>query len=283
MDIRLILLDIDGTLTNSRKEITPRTKEILLKAQASGITLALSSGRPENGLYKFARELEMDTHNGLFICYNGARVLNCQTGEVYFNQAMSIEEGKAVLRHLKNFDAVPIINKDKYMYVEDVFNSHIDYDGEKFNVLSYEVRGNGFMLCEKQDLEDFADFELNKILTYASPEYLALHYKEMAAPFEGRLNMMFTSPFYYEYTALGIDKAKAIETALIPLGYKKENMIAFGDAQNDISMLKLAGIGVAMGNAVDEVKAIADEVTTSNNDDGIAVVLEKHLPDSVIR
>lgn len=283
MAIRVILLDIDGTLTNSEKKITPKTKAALLQAQQSGVVLALSSGRPERGLYKWAEELDMFRHNGLFICFNGGKVINCQTGAVLYNQPMPIEDAQAVLEHMKNFRAVPIINRDEYMYVSDVFDHDIQRGTadkpDIFNVLQYETRGNGYLLCEKRDLAAFADFPLNKILTYGDPAYLQEHHAEMAAPFAGRLNAMFTAPFYFEFTAKGVDKAKAIESALLPLGYRREEMIAFGDAQNDSTMLQYAGIGVAMGNAVPEVKAIADEVTASNDEDGIALSLYKHLPE----
>lgn len=283
MTIKVILLDIDGTLTNNQKQITPKTKAALLKAQESGITLVLSSGRPDQGLYKWAKELKMTEHNGLFICYNGSKVMNCQTGEVLFNQPIPKEDAQAVLNHVMKFEVVPMISQGEYMYVTDVFQHDIRPGlpnlPEVFNVMQYEARGNGYLLCEKRDLAAFADFPLNKILTYGNPAYLQEHWKEMSAPFADRLNAMFTAPFYFEYTAKGVDKAKAIECALTPLGYKRNEMIAFGDAQNDRSMLQYAGIGVAMGNAVEEIKDIADEVTASNEDDGIALSLYKHLPE----
>lgn len=123
--IRMILLDIDGTLTNSKKQITPKTKAALLKAQESGITLALCSGRPEQGLYRWAEELDMCNHNGLFVCYNGGKVVNCQTGQVLYNQHLPIHDAKAVLEHVKQFDVVPMVAHGEYMYVTDVVNTHI--------------------------------------------------------------------------------------------------------------------------------------------------------------
>jgi hypothetical protein len=86
---------------------------------------------------------------------------------------------------------------------------------------------------------------------------------------------VFTSDFYYEFTAMGVDKAKALQTVLEKKGFTREELIAFGDAENDATMLKLAGIGVAMGNATEELKQIADRVTLSLDEDGIAEVIEK--------
>lgn len=276
-DIRLILLDIDGTLTNSKKQISPQTKETLLKAQVHGVTLALCSGRPEQGLYRWAEELEMTTHGGLFVCFNGGKVINCQTKEVLYNQPILVPDAKAVLEHVKQFDVVPTVTKGEYMYVTNVFN-HDLHIPHQVNILEYESRGNGYLLCEVRDLAEFVDFDINKILLYGQPEYLKANYQKISEPFADRLNAMFTAPIYYEFTAKNVDKATALHAALTPLGYKPEEMIAFGDAQNDISMLQYAGIGVAMGNAVDEVKEIADEITASNDEDGIALSLYKHLP-----
>lgn len=280
MSIRVIIMDVDGTLTNSQKVVTPKTKEALLKAQQHGAILILASGRPTSDLMDLARELEMDKHHGLLVSYNGSKVVDCMTMETLFNQALSVEESKAVLEHMKKFPEVrPMIDKGEYMYVNDVYHNMIMFNGEPFNVIQYESRGGKFKLCEVEDLAAFVDYPLNKILTTADPEYLQAHYKEMEAPFKDTLSCMFTGPFYFEFTAQGIDKAKALETTLIPMGYQKDEMIAFGDGHNDASMVKYAGIGVAMANAVDDLKAIADEVTLSNEEDGIAVSLYKHMPE----
>lgn len=280
MSVRVIIMDVDGTLTNLEKKVTPKTKEALLKAEEAGAILILASGRPTSGLLDLARELQMDKHHGLLVAYNGSTVIDCETMEVLFNQALSVEEGKAVLEHMKKFDRVrPMIDKGEYMYVNNVYDNWITWKGKPFDVIQYESRGGKFKLCEVDDLAEFVDFELNKILTTSDPEYLQEHYLEMMEPFKDTLSCMFTGDFYFEFTAQGIDKAKALDTVLIPMGYKREEMIAFGDGHNDASMVKYAGIGVAMENAVQALKDVADEVTLSNEEDGIAESLYKHMPE----
>lgn len=280
MSIKVIMMDVDGTLTNSQKKISPKTKEALLKAQKAGAILILASGRPTSGLRDFEQELQMDKNHGLLVCYNGSKVVDCETNEVLFNQAMSVSEGKAVLEHMKKFDRVrPMIDKGEYMYVNNVYDNMITLNGKPFNVMEYESRGGKYKLCEVDDLAEFLDYEINKILTFGDPEYLQDNYKEMMAPFDGKLSCMFTGPFYFEFTAMGIDKAKALDAVLKPLGYIQDEMIAFGDGQNDASMVNYAGIGVAMANAVDELKAIAQDVTLSNDEDGIAESLYKYMPE----
>ncbi|WP_326513795.1 Cof-type HAD-IIB family hydrolase [Clostridium intestinale] len=278
-DIKVIIMDVDGTLTNSEKKITEKTKKTLIRAQEEGVILVLASGRPTSGLMDYAKELKMDKHHGLLVSFNGAKVIECQTNKLLFNETMSVKEGQAVLEHMKKFDVKPMIDKDDYLFVNDVYDCYVQYKDKPFNVIQYESRGGKFKLCEKDDLAAFADYPLNKILTAGDPEYLKENYEEMMDPFKDTLSCMFTGAFYFEFTAKGIDKAKALDTVLIPMGYKKEEMMAFGDGHNDASMIKYAGIGIAMANAVEDLKQVADEVTLSNEEDGIAYALSKYFED----
>ena len=279
MKYKCIVMDVDGTLISSGRDILPETKEALLKVQESGVKLILASGRPVMGLVKLAKDLDMFNHHGYFVAYNGSQVIDCQTMEVLFNQALSVEEGKAILHHLKQFEVRPLIVKGEYAYVHNVYDSDVTVNGVTRNIVDHESHDNGYKLCEVDDLEGFVDFPLNKILTIGEPEYLQAHYQEMYAPFTSQVNAMFTAPFYYEYTSKGIDKTNALSTVLKPLGYHPEEMIAFGDAQNDSTMLQYCGKGIAMGNATEELKAIADEVTESVDNAGIAKALYKYFPE----
>ena len=277
--IKAIVMDVDGPLTNGKKQITEKTKEVLLKSQSKGIKLILASGRPTTGLIGFAKELEMDKNNGLLVSFNGSKVVDCETFEELFNEPMSIEEGKAVLEHMKKFEVRPMVDKGEYMLVNNVFDNKIyARNGQEINIIEYESRGGNYKLCEIDDLAEYIDYPLNKILTAGQPDYLKEHYREMMEPFKDKLSCMFTADFYFEFTAKGIDKAKALETVLKPMGINEDEIISFGDGQNDLSIIKYAGIGVAMENAVDELKEQADEITLSNEDDGIAYSLLKHIP-----
>ncbi len=278
MSIKAILLDIDGTLTNDKKIITDKTKKALMKAQENGIKLVIASGRPSKGIYKYGNQLEMENNHGLFVCFNGAKVIDCQSLQTYVDVAIDTNTCKDVLEHLKQFDVIPVLYNEEYMLVEDVYKCDVLDGDRKFNVIEYEARMNGFKLMEVDSLKAYVNTPQNKILTAGDSEYLKKVYQDMSKPFIDKLSMMFTANFYYEYTAKGIDKGNALKIVLDKLNIKPEECIAFGDAQNDIPMLKLAGIGVAMENGQEEVKKIADEITLDNNHDGIALSLEKHLP-----
>ncbi len=277
--VRAILLDIDGTLTNDKKVITSRTKEALLAAQSKGVVLVLASGRTATGLSTYAQELELSSHGGVLVCYNGAKSLNCQTGEVYFEQALTIDQAKRVLEHMKGFDVAPVIDHGEYMYVNDVYFTIPGQAAYPELIIQYEGHSNNFLLCEKKDLAAFCDFPLNKILVAGEPSYLQEHWKQMATPFEGELTSMFTAPVYYEFTPLGVDKTRALKRTFEVLGIDRSEVMSFGDAQNDLSMIEWARVGVAMGNAADVVRAQADFVTLDNNHDGIAHALEELVPE----
>ncbi|MBC2012595.1 HAD family phosphatase [Listeria marthii] len=278
MTTQAIILDIDGTLLNDDKKISTETKKALITAQQNGVKLILASGRPTTGMHLYAEQLEMEKYHGLLVSYNGAKVVDCQTKEELFNQALTVAEGKAVLEHMKNFEVKVMIDKDDYMYVNDVFDCYVPYKGEEINIIQYESRGGNFKLCEKDDLAAFLDYRISKILTAGDPAYMQENYQAMMAPFKDSLNCVFTADFYFEFTAQGIDKAKALDTILTPMGISPENIIAFGDGHNDITMVEYAGTGIAMSNAVPELKAAASSITLSNNEDGIAHVLNSLIP-----
>lgn len=279
MAIKAIAMDIDGTLTNDQKVISPRTREKLLATQESGIKLILASGRPAWGLHALAQELDLQNHDGLLVAFNGAHVVDAQTDEVLFDQAMPADELHRLIDHLRNFDVIPMISLGRDLHVEDSYRCMITLpDGSQKNIVKYERDACDLKIREVESLHEVADaYPVDKLLTAGDPAYLQAHYEEMYAPFKQTLSGMFTADWYFEYTAPGIDKARALEGALPKLGIDASEVVSFGDGQNDKSMIEWAGTGVAMGNAVDEVKAVAQMVTADNNEDGIAMALDKLL------
>lgn len=241
--------------------------------------LILASGRPAWGLHALAQELDLQNHDGLLVAFNGAHVVDAQTDEVLFDQAMPADELHRLIDHLRNFDVIPIISLGRDLHVEDSYHCMITLpDGLQKNIVKYERDACDLKIREVESLHEVVDtYPVDKLLTAGDPTYLQAHYEEMYAPFTQTLSGMFTADWYFEYTAPGIDKARALEGALPKLGIDASEVVSFGDGQNDKSMIEWAGTGVAMGNAVDEVKAVAQMVTANNNEDGIAVALDKLL------
>jgi len=277
MTIKAIVLDLDGTLLTSKKEISPITKSALIAAQENGIKVVLASGRPTSGMIKYAEDLKLNHYEGYIISYNGAKVTDFKTKEVLFNHPIHEDTGRKVLSHLKQFDVVTMIDKDDYLYVNDVYDALLTLPERTVNIVEYESRLANFKLCEVDDLADFLTFPLNKILVAGDPNYLKENYKAMKEPFEEVTSSSFTAAFFYEFMDKHVEKSRSLDALFGPLGIRSDEVMIFGDGHNDRSLFEYAGLGIAMGNAVDEIKSIAKDTTSSNDKEGISEALLKYL------
>lgn len=278
MKLKAIVMDIDGTLLNDKKVISTRTKNKLIAAQKKGIKVVLASGRPTQGILPLAEELEMDKYEGFLVSYNGSQVYDVKTKEILFNQSIPTKLANNILKYLADFEVVPMVDRDEYMIVNNAFfDIKSVVPSGCMNIVQYEVRGGNFKVYEVDDYSQVIKEPVNKILVAGNPDYLQKNYEAMCAPFKDLTTTAFSAPFYFEYTDKGIDKAKALSQVLPSLGILPENIISFGDGQNDRSIIEYAGIGVAMGNAVPEILELADKVTHSNGEDGIANFLDQYF------
>lgn len=267
MEYKLIAMDLDGTLTNDQKIITEKTKAALMAAQKRGIRLALASARPSPGLFRERDVLDLQHHNGILMSYNGGRIVDAATGKVLFETSMDLAQTKTVLRQLETLPVTPILDDGAQFYVTDKSGYKVDY----------ECRNNNMVCAEVGNLADFLSFAPIKILMSVQPEELKAVQKQIADFLPESLTVVQTAAFYLEVIPKVINKGQGIRDICKVLGIGTEEVIAFGDAENDIPMLRAAGMGVAVGNAAQAVKEAADMVTLSNNDDGIADALEKLL------
>lgn len=278
MKLKAIVMDIDGTLLNEEKLISSRTKDKLIKAQKKGVKVVLASGRPTQGILPLAEELEMDKYEGFLVSYNGSQVYDVKTKEILFNQAIPTDLSVKILKHLGNFEVVPMVDQGEYMVVNNAFfDIKSEVPSGYMNIVHYEAHGGNFKVKEVDDFRSIIKEPVNKILVAGNPDYLQKHYEAMQAPFEDITTTAFSAPFYFEYTDQGIDKARALDEVFPKMGISPETIISFGDGQNDRSIIEYAGIGVAMGNAVPEILKIADKVTHSNTEEGIANFLDQYV------
>lgn len=272
-----IILDIDGTLLTSDAILDPITKDYLIDIQKQGHTLILASGRPTIGVIHFAKSLEMDKYNGYIVSFNGACAHNISTNELIYEKVIDIETSKAILNHLEDYDVIPMITFDDVMYVNDKDDKSVMLPNSELSIIEYESKGIGFDVRNTEKLADVVDKPLYKILVAGNNEYLNQHYKDLSEPFIESTNSVFSAPFYYEFTNKGIDKAKALQEIFIKCNLDRNNTIAIGDGHNDMSLLNYANIKIAMGNAVEELKEIADFVTTDNDNYGVVEGIKKAL------
>ena len=267
MRYKLIAMDLDGTLNNDQKQISEKTRKVLMDAQRKGIRLALASARPSPGLFRERDALRIQDHKGILMSYNGGRIVDAQTNATLFETSMDIEETRHVLRKLEELPVTPILDDGVQFYVTDKNAYKVDY----------ECYNNRMECTEVENLADFLNFAPIKILMSVQPAEISAVQAQIAAFLPESLSVVKTAAFYLEVIPKCINKGQGIHDICRTLGISPEEVIAFGDAENDIPMLRAAGMGIAMGNAADDVKAAADRITLSNNDDGIAAALEKLL------
>ena len=264
MKYKLIAMDLDGTLNNSQKRITEKTFAALMQAQQQGIRLALASARPSPGLFKERDILHLQEYGGILMSYNGGRIVDAATGETRFETAMDIAQTKQVLRQLESLPVTPILDDGRHFYVTDAQGYKVPYECQNNNMVCFEVA----------NLADFLTFAPIKILMSVLPEQLPPVQAQIAAFLPESLTVVQTADFYLEVIPKAINKGQGIRDICCTLGISPSEVMAFGDAANDIPMLQAAGTGVAMGNASPEVKAAANYVTATNDEDGIATALK---------
>ena len=273
MGFKLIAMDLDGTLNNDQKAIDLPTLEALMAAQRAGIRLALASARPLPGLFRERDALHMQDYGGFLMAYNGGAIADAATGEVLSAHAMDREDARQVLRALEELPVTPILDDGKIFYVTDRCGYMVDY----------ECRNNRMACVEVPNLAEWLNFAPYKLLMSVDPAIIKRVQTEIAALLPEGLCVVQTAPFYLEVIPAAINKGDGLLSICRLLGIEASQAIAFGDSENDIPMLKAAGLGIAMENASAEVRSAANSVTLSNNDNGIAVALGEVFGSSATR
>lgn len=265
--IKVLALDLDGTLTNTKKEISPRTLEALQRAAAAGVRIVLASGRPTVGIWPLARQLELEKLGGYILSYNGGCILDCATGKVVAQEAFPLELIKPVCDEARAAGAVALSYND-----EGVVSEHPDDE-----YVQIECTINRIPASRVEDLGSYINYDVNKLLVTAEPDRMVHVEERMQQKFAGKLSIYKSMPFFLEIMPLGVEKAQSLRALLTILGLTEENLMACGDGWNDISMIRLAGVGIAMGNAVPQVKQEATWVTADNDHDGVGLAVEKFI------
>ena len=263
----IIVLDLDGTLTNRDKIITPRTKEALMEAQKIGKKVVLASGRPTPGVLPLAEELCLKEYGGYILSFNGGMIINCATGEVVFSQLLPVEANRKIIELAEEHRVDFLTYEGDHIVTNNKENEY----GQKESWITH------MPLVEVESTKEYLNFQVPKFLMLDDGDYLALVEPRVKAALGKNFSVYRSEPFFLEILPKGIDKALSLARLLEVIGMTKDVMIACGDGYNDLTMIQFAGLGVAMENAVLPLRKIADYITDSNDDDGVGKVVEKFM------
>lgn len=267
MDYKLIAVDIDGTLTNSKKEVSPRTRYALLEAQAQGKKVIISSGRHPLGVYPIAHDLMLERYGGYIMSFNGGKIIDCATDQTVVSRHFPLEYLPDIVGVLNESNITVITFDDKKIYANAKVN---DYTYIERDVLKTEM-------VSTPDFLQAIKFDVNKILLAGEPDELDRYQKILTQRYDGLLDIYKSAPYFLELMPFGVSKGSMLPLLLDRIGIGREELIAFGDNYNDMTMIGYAGFGVAMGNGEPEIQKIANYVCESNDDDGVAKTIEKYV------
>ena len=265
MKYKLLVLDVDGTLLNDEREISKRTLAALLKVQQMGVRIVLASGRPTYGLMPLAKTLELGNYGGFVLSYNGCQIIKAQNGEILFERRI-------------NPEMLPYLEKKARKNGFAIFTYHDDTlitDSPDNEYIKNEALLNNLKIIREDEFSTAIDFAPCKCMLSDKEKALIGLEQHWEKRLAGTLDAFRSEPYFLEVVPCGVNKANTLGALLEHLGVTREEVIAVGDGVCDVTMLQLAGMGVAMGHSQDSVKVCADYVTASNEEDGVALAVEK--------
>lgn len=269
MGYGLLVLDIDGTVTNSDKKVLAKTRDAIIRVQQKGVRIVLASGRPPEGVFPVARQLKLEQYGSYILAFNGGKIIDLKTGECIFEKrlprfipmrlrkdAVRLGIGMAVYG---NGVILAGTEPDEYIRLESqVSRMPVEYHAEP------DIGMPG------------GDYPVNQCILTGEPSLLDEMEPVIFKKYCHEAEIFHSEPFYLEVSPKNVDKAYGLEYFLRALGISRENMVCCGDSHNDIRMLQYAGLGIAMKNAPNSVKIVADAVTENDNDhNGVVEVIER--------
>ncbi len=267
MPIRLIAIDMDGTLLNEHNLLTPATIATVKEAKTRGIKIVLCSGRPLTGLQPFFEPLGLVDDGDYAITYNGAMVQRADTGEILLQHSLTYAEFLELTTLATKLGVHSHAEDEARMYTPDR------------DISRYSVRESYLVnmpLSYRQPDEFAQDKRFAKVMYIDDPNFLAQVQAKIPASFFDRYYFVNSEPFFLEALNKQASKGNAVKDLAAKLGYGLDEVMAIGDQANDLPMIKVAGTGVAMGNAIPEVKAAAQFTTATNAEDGVAQAIRNY-------
>lgn len=261
--IRMIVTDLDGTLVDAAYKISEENRNAVREAAKLGVPTVIATGRMHSSAVRYAEEIGVE---GAVISYNGA-IVRSTSGEVLAASYLEPQVVERVLGYAfaRNWYVQSYVG-DALYYVEKTEAARIYEAASK---IYGEAVGRGGMLARTK--------EVPKLLVVVPAEEIADIIRELRNQFRNEADVMQSSPTYIEIVRPGVSKARAMLALAEKRGIVPGEIMALGDSGNDVEMLRAAGLGVAMGNAIPAVKEAADEVTLSCEQNGFAEAVRKHV------
>lgn len=263
---KLVALDMDGTLLDNNKTIPEENIRAIKEASKSGVKIVLATGRPLVGIKKYLDILELTSEDNFSIIYNGALIQNNINKKIISQNLLNYNDLMYFYNLSKKFDIhMNVFTKD----------SCISYKSGKYSVLEAKWSNIDIQIVDFNNLDK--NIEIAKIIFADDPELISKVEDNLGDNIYSKYGIAKSAPYFMEFFNRQINKGIAVKKYADSLNIAKEEIICIGDAGNDIEMIKSAGLGVAMENAFPEIKDIADYTTLSNEDAGVAHVIDKFI------
>lgn len=269
---KLICIDMDGTLLNKSGEVSKKNLEAIKMASKNGVNVAVTTGRLFASANYFADLLEVKTP---VIASNGAYIREKSSDKIIYKSLLGYDNAIKIVEILKIFDLYPHFNTYDSIFTERLINSALFYS--KLNETLPEDRKIKIRIVEDwQKILKKNESEILKCIVIDKDMEKIKKAKEEIGKIE-TLEVVSSLKKNFEVMAKGVSKGKAVEMLANYYGIDRSEIICMGDNENDLSMIKYAGLGIAMGNAEDFVKESADYITDTNDNDGVAKAIEKFV------
>jgi Cof subfamily protein (haloacid dehalogenase superfamily) len=262
---RLLALDVDGTLLDSQHRLPPRVARAVVSAREAGLTVTLATGKLLRSIEPLLATLGL---NGPQICLNGAAIMGDVSAPPLAYAPLAERDRRAVIEVVRRLAPETLISQFTLdaIYVDREHPAAQVF--EEFGEQAPEMRS---------DLLDVAEPPSAKILVVGSLDQVALLHEQVAPLLGERLYITTTMPIFLEFFQFVANKGAALRRLRESLGIPREEVIAIGDGANDAPLLREAGLAIAMANGAEETRATARIIAPSNDEDGVAVVLERLL------
>lgn len=279
MSIKLVALDLDGTLLTKEKSIDPETKKRLLKAQDMGISIVIATGRDKGGIDFVSEPLQLAESGKNFVAgVNGQIIYDFHHKEYSVDTVFAGHDAARVMKLAKkmNFEVISCCGYDHYDYIKPM----LKFLKRMRSIIKGKPMDFGFNQGKRNFISVDSDFEITKDINKFVLIQTATYFKRNLNTIREELSdfeILSVGPAWIEIMPKGVSKGNALLKIGKKLGIGPDEMMAFGDAENDLSMFQTVKYGIAMGNAMDSLKKIAYDVTDTNEQMGIAKAMDKYI------